>query len=350
MQTGPAGRDPERTFMEAFRDLKKSARLNLRGLWPRAAAILLLLRVPGLLMGLTEQGLRLLGGQPAFLEGIFAAANPAPASMAAAAGCGLLCFLLWIPLFMGSLRWYWRANQGQQEKTGALFYYFESYAGYLKAAGLGALIGLRMLLWYALFCLPLAVTAGLAFWYRFRFGFLPELGAAKPLFTLVLVLWPLLAAVLVCITGQRYFLAPRLLAEKPREPVRRVLRKSVRLMRGYRAQVFLLRLSFWPWYLPGAAGACCFGAALTPNPAREILFWAALALTAAQLALGFYLKPWRGAALARYAGEILYGAVEREDPESVTREYVYKSEELTLPPLGDPFGQPGPFPEELGNC
>lgn len=335
--------------MEAFRDLKKSARLNLRGLWPRAAGILLLLRTPGLLTGLTEQGLRLLGKQPAFLEGVFAAANPAPASMAAAAGCAILCFLLWTPLFMGSLRWYWRANHGQREKTGALFFYFESYTGYLKAAGLGALIGLRLLLWYALFCLPLAAAAGLLFWYRFRFGVPLDLGPAQPLFHLVLLLWPLLAALLLGVAGQRYFLAPRLLAENPGDPVRRVLRKSVRLMRGYQARVFLLHLSFWPWYLPGLAGTGCFAAALAPGPAREILFWAALALGAAQLALGFYLKPWRGASLARYAGEILYGAVEREDPENVTREYVYKSGELTIPPLTDPFVQPGPLSGELGN-
>lgn len=317
--------------MEGFRDLKKSARLNLRGRWGRTALILLLLRTPGLLAGLTEQGLRLAGKQPAFLEGVFPPANPALPSMAAAAGCGILCFLLWAPLSMGSIRWYWRAARGGREKLGGLFYYFESYPGYLKAAGLAAAIGARLLLWYLLFCLPAVIAGGLTAWYRFRTGLPLELGPVQPLFTALMTLWPLLALLLLAVAGQRYFLAPRLLAEKPEERVSRLLRRSVRLSKGYRARVFLLTLSFWPWYLPGLAAGGCFAAALAPAPAREAFFWASLGLAAAQALLGFFLKPWRAAAMTRCANEILYGAVEREAPENVTREYIYKSGEMTLP-------------------
>lgn len=319
--------------MEAFRDMKRGARRELRGLWIRAAVILLLLRTPGLLAGLTEQGLRMAGKLPAFLEGAFAPANPTLASVAASAGCGLLCFLLWAPLFMGSSRWYWRICQGKHERAGALFFYFESYLGYLKAAGLAALIGLRLILWYLLFCLPAFLAAGLAFWYRFSTGLPLSLGILQPLFGVVLLVWPLLAALLLGVAGQRYFLAPRLLAEKPGEPVRRLLRRSVRLMRGYRARVFLLLLSFWPWYLPGLAGGVCFLAALVPTVARQWLFWASVGLTALQLVLGFYIKPLKSAVLARCAGEILYGALEQETPENVTREFIYKSGEMTLPSL-----------------
>ena len=110
--------------MRSFQDLKRESRYKLRGLWGKAILLHLLLWVPGLLAGLTEQGLRMAGKFPAFGEGTFAPASPSPPAMLAALGCGILCFSLWASFAQGQARWYWLAHSGQPGGAKGAFYYF----------------------------------------------------------------------------------------------------------------------------------------------------------------------------------------------------------------------------------
>lgn len=304
--------------MEGFGDLKKTARIGMKGRWMQSIALCLLLWLPGLLTGTVEAALRFALHMPSFAQGRINSTIP---SMVASFGCGLLCYLLWAPLASGVQRWHWRGFLGEQTPLRTAFFYFESYLSYLKAAGIWVCVTLRLLGWYLLLSIPGFAAGGLYLWRQFWQGSAPRLGALDGLFRLILLLWPLLALLLTCLVGQRYLLVNRLLAEQPQEPVRRILRRSVRLMRGYLAQAFLLRLSFALWYLPGVSALVCLTAGLSPLMPGMWLLPAAGVLWLVQCGLGFYLKPWKNAVMARYSGQILYGIGVLQDDENQTREY-----------------------------
>lgn len=320
--------------MRSFRDLKREGRYKLRGLWGRAVLLHLLLWMPGLFTGLAEQGLRTAGGFPAFGEGAFAPASPSPPSMLAALGCGILCFSLWAPFSLGRARWYWLAHSGLPGGAKEAFYYFKSWRSCGKAIWLSFQTSLRTGLWFLLFSTPPFFAAGCWTWFRRQMGSALDFGAMEPLFRILLALWPVLASGLAGIQAQRYFLAPRLLAQKPEEPVKRILRRSSRLSRGYRGRIWMLYLSFWPWMLP-AAGAALF---LPASFLMPVLFWGCPALLLLSAILGFYWRPLQQETLACCAAGFLYGTIRQE--ENMTREYSAKTGEAILP---EKF-RPAPMP------
>ena len=315
--------------MRSFQDLKRESRYKLRGLWGKAILLHLLLWVPGLLAGLTEQGLRMAGKFPAFGEGAFAPASPSPPAMLAALGCGILCFSLWAPFAQGQARWYWLAHSGLPGGAKEAFYYFKSWRSCGKSIWLSFQIAFRTGLWFLLFSVPPFFAAGSWVWFRRQMASALDFGAMEPIFRILLALWPLLAFGLTGIQAQRYFLAPRILAQKPEEPVKRILRRSSRLSRGYRGRIWMLYLSFWPWMLP-KAGILLF---LMASLFMPVLFWGAPASLLLSVILGFYWRPFQQEALACCAAGFLYGTIQQEETlaENMTREYFAKTGEAILP-------------------
>ena len=265
------------------------------------------------------------GGFPAFGEGAFAPASPSPPAMLAALGCGILCFSLWAPFAQGRARWYWLAHSGLPGGAKEAFYYFKSWRSCGKAIWLSFQTSLRTGLWFLLFSMPPFFAAGCWTWFRRQMGSALDFGAMGPLFRILLSLWPLLAFGLAGIQAQRYFLAPSLLAQKPEEPVKRILRRSSRLSRGYRGRIWMLYLSFWPWMLP-AAGAVLF---LPASFLMPVLFWGTPALLLLSVILGFYWRPLQQETFACCAAGFLYGAIRQE--ENLTREYSARTGEAILP-------------------
>lgn len=131
-----------------------------------------------------------------------------------------------------------RLSRGQSAGVGSLFDAF-SYAG--RSIGMTLLVAVYTFLWSLLaafaFSIVIAVAAAV----------LMDIEQVAGIIVMVIAYIALIIAVVAI--ALRYAMAPFALAEHPDDGAVEAIRRSVRMMRGYKRKLFVLKLSFIGWAL-----------------------------------------------------------------------------------------------------
>lgn len=241
--------------MNLSKMLKTNAKRAMGGAWGRAAGILVIAALPGMLLNLLEYIVRQVGGVPEFVDypgtpgfAFDDLTNLALPSTIITLAIAALSLLILLPLCQGIIRWYYRRTGGENDGVADIFYYFESARSYGKAFWLHVRIGLRIFFWGLLLLLPLA--GGTALLWLAMNGLRGELPNVVWLVAGVLgVVWAILATVLGAIVSLRYLLAPYLIAQHPDWKIRRAIKQSARLMKGHKGSLLVFGLSFIGWWV-----------------------------------------------------------------------------------------------------
>lgn len=235
--------------------IKKNARESLKHHWGRAIGILLFLFAVNAVFLLLEQlfyYLLSMNGtmEPALVVDLFRGQLRVTWSMALVTlTFALVSFVLTTPLMFGMTKWYFHQVGGERPSLLTLFTYFYSIRDLARSLALRVMLGVRVLLWGALFGLPSAVLAfGIeaAAGYGGSFALLAVLG----LILLEAVVTVIMALLWFCWV-QRYFLAEYLFVSRADMGLHAMIRESVRIMKGNRWDAAKLYLSYLPWYLLG---------------------------------------------------------------------------------------------------
>ncbi len=160
---------------------------------------------------------------------------------------GVVYFFLFILLMMfilvmgvGLSNYALRVSRGEPATMGTLFEPF-AYAG--RAIGTNLLVGLFSFLWA---CLGVFV-------YVMLLVVLFLLGDSLLPLVVVMVIVLYIALIVFCVwISLRYIMASYALAERPEAGVMDAIRRSIRMMRGYKGKFFMLCLSFLGWTLLSA--------------------------------------------------------------------------------------------------
>lgn len=235
--------------------IKKNARESLKHHWGRTIGILLFLFAVNAVFLLLEQlfyYLLSMNGtvEPALVVDLFRGQLRVTWSMALVTlTFALVSFVLTTPLMFGMTKWYFHQVGGERPSLLTLFTYFYSIRDLARSLALRVMLGVRVLLWGALFGLPSAVLAfGIeaAAGYGGSFALLAVLG----LILLEAVVTVIMALLWFCWV-QRYFLAEYLFVSRADMGLHAMIRESVRIMKGNRWDAAKLYLSYLPWYLLG---------------------------------------------------------------------------------------------------
>ena len=235
--------------------IKKNARESLKHHWGLAIGILLFLFAVNAVFLLLEQlfyYLLSMNGtvEPALVVDLFRGQLRVTWSMALVTlTFALVSFVLTTPLMFGMTKWYFHQVGGERPSLLTLFTYFYSIRDLARSLALRVMLGVRVLLWGALFGLPSAVLAfGIeaAAGYGGSFALLAVLG----LILLEAVVTVIMALLWFCWV-QRYFLAEYLFVSRADMGLHAMIRESVRIMKGNRWDAAKLYLSYLPWYLLG---------------------------------------------------------------------------------------------------
>ena len=235
--------------------IKKNARESLKHHWGRAIGILLFLFAVNAVFLLLEQlfyYLLSMNGtvEPALVVDLFRGQLRVTWSMALVTlTFALVSFVLTTPLMFGMTKWYFHQVGGERPSLLTLFTYFYSIRDLARSLALRVMLGVRVLLWGALFGLPSEVPAfGIeaAAGYGGSFALLAVLG----LILLEAVVTVIMALLWFCWV-QRYFLAEYLFVSRADMGLHAMIRESVRIMKGNRWDAAKLYLSYLPWYLLG---------------------------------------------------------------------------------------------------
>ena len=235
--------------------IKKNARESLKHHWGRAIGILLFLFAVNAVFLLLEQlfyYLLSMNGtvEPALVVDLFRGQLRVTWSMALVTlTFALVSFVLTTPLMFGMTKWYFHQVGGERPSLLTLFTYFYSIRDLARSLALRVMLGVRVLLWGALFGLPSAVLA---------FGIEAAAGYGGSVALLAVLGLILLEAVVTVIMAllwfcwvQRYFLAEYLFVSRADMGLHAMIRESVRIMKGNRWDAAKLYLSYLPWYLLG---------------------------------------------------------------------------------------------------
>lgn len=245
--------------MGLIKTVKTNARRALSGCWGKAIAVLLLTILPTFLLHVVEFFIRAIGDIDPFVDynqtpgyAFDNLTNVSIVSAIVSLSMLLLTFLVVVPLAQGAKRWFYRRSGGEIDGVSDLFFYFESGRGYFKSLWLSIQINVRLLFWLILLnLLPAAIF--------FLVGYAQYSGveissSLTALMVLLAFVWGILELILFVFIQLRYFLAPYLLAQDPDSKGRRTVKRSIRLMKGHKGEVFGFLLSFIGWWIPAILG------------------------------------------------------------------------------------------------
>lgn len=235
------------------RRIKQNAKKAMAGSWSKAVTLLLFLVGLWLFLTLLEalihtaMGVQLfedtLGTPYRYWDDVL---HVSPVSISVAAVMALISFFIGAPLHLGVRSWFYALCEGRSDGLLSAFSFFESGARFWRSVRLSLAVAVRKLLFGILFLAPPAalLTLGLTL--------LPPESKAEALIVTVLLLSGavLLAvsALLCSIFLNRYFLAPYLVAQGE-TGVHTAIRRSASYMRGNKVELFVLNISFLPWWL-----------------------------------------------------------------------------------------------------
>ena len=235
--------------MTAETRIKQEALARLRAAnWGKAVAVTVALQIPGM-------ALILFNGLLAYIFGMYAL----PANLQAArlflihyqervilwlTSLLILALFVWAisaPLRLGAARWYYKSSMGEEASVQELFSFYNG-KGWKRALGLELSVFLRLFGWWLLYLLPGVLL--------FAVSTLP--GQAIQTITLLRM------GGAVCIMGVLtagvwkalgYFAARTAAVKWEEAGVNECIRASMQAMKGRKASVFVLVLSFLGWAL-----------------------------------------------------------------------------------------------------
>lgn len=241
--------------MEFHRQIKKNARISLRGSWGKAVAIVFTILGVYLLVSALEQTLYLVLGLTGFqdIAGTpgFYLDDTLTLDLRAVTCTGLsslLLFLLGVPLSAGSAGWYFSLSAGSPMGFEGLFRPFFSGKSYVRTLSTAFLLGIRSVLWGMLFLIPPACLAALFLSASEAEG-LPFAAMLIDLGYAVSQILFAIALIFLFVFLQRYSLVFYLLADRPQTPTTRIIALSVKMMRGHCWEATALKISFLGWQL-----------------------------------------------------------------------------------------------------
>ena len=236
------------------KQMKQKAKELLSGIWGRSIALLLALMAVSVFFSLLERTAVSLTGlstleqlfSPLLLYGsVTISMRPLLFAIGLFVGSLFLSFLFGTPLRQGSVMWYYGRASGEIYPVFKAFSWYASLKKWLKALVVYFLLFLKTALWTALFLLP-----AVAVYFAYCVSVIYQAAAWQSFLLFVLsaglLLGGLIASLIIC---YRYFLVPYILADDPRIHIRTLFRSSVGIMKGKKAELFALDLSFLPYYI-----------------------------------------------------------------------------------------------------
>ena len=148
----------------------------------------------------------------------------------------ILVWLFSIVMAVGFANYALRLARREPTGMGSLFAAF-SFSG--RALGVQLLTALYIFLWSLLFIVAFGIVTGVLF----------ALEVSIPLTVLIVVILYIALVVLIVVIALRYAMASFALVDAPDDGVMEAIRRSVRMMRGYKGKYFVLELSFIGWEL-----------------------------------------------------------------------------------------------------
>ena len=235
--------------------IKADAKRALKGNYVKAVAITLLIIGIYLLILLFDSIFSMVSGVYGFSDIMLTPTyffddiiRVTPQAILAASCFCVIVFVLIQPLKRGEQRFYYRMLGGSCEAVSEVFFYFSAPAAFFKSLYLSVSLLLRKLLWLVAFLLlPAALGAGIYYLHSSRIFVFSQV--ALVFLWMAVVLLALFAAVAFCVFQSRYFLVCYLFAADPCAKVKGVFRKSIRLTRGRKIELFILDLSFLLYYI-----------------------------------------------------------------------------------------------------
>lgn len=235
--------------MTAESRIKQEARGRLRDAnWGKAVALTIALQIPGALFLLCNSLLFYVLGlndMPRMAKQLQAwLFNNQSRVIYWMAGVLLLGLLIWAvsaPLRLGAARWFYRASQGEDASLDELFAFY-TLKGWRRALALDASLFLRMLGWALLFLLPGILLLLFAVSFRQAAGTAALLSMAAT----ILLIGGLAASAWKFLS---YFAARTAAVKWENTPVNACIRTSMQAVKGRKASVFVLVLSFFGWAL-----------------------------------------------------------------------------------------------------
>lgn len=237
--------------------MKRNARLLLKGNLARGAAATLILFSVGLLF----KTLEVISQMVLELSGVSASVKSAlnlpgllgnlpiasPVSIAVTAAFLILAFAVTAPLVMGVKAWFFGLSGGDSAELSGIFHYYSGAKLYFKSLLLLLDICLRSFFWLYVLILPgalLSATGGALLTAKLN---VPNGRLLGTLSVAMGVLLAVLGLVFALVIIMRYFLAPYLFAQNAQLGVRQAVKTSVRYMHGSAGRLVLLLLSFVLW-------------------------------------------------------------------------------------------------------
>lgn len=148
----------------------------------------------------------------------------------------ILVMLFSIVMAVGFANYALRLSRREPTGMSSLFAAF-SFSG--RALGVQLLTALYVFLWSLLFIVVFGIVVGILF----------ALEVSLPLTVLIIIILYIAVIVLIVAIALRYAMASFALADAPDAGAMEAIRRSVRMMRGYKGKYFVLELSFIGWEL-----------------------------------------------------------------------------------------------------
>lgn len=162
-------------------------------------------------------------------------------------GLMLVSMLITMPLLFGVTEWFVRLSEGKKQPAALIFDWFSTGKSYLKSIGLSLNVFFRTCVFLLL---PLGIISFgvtlLSVLYQNAIG---PLRMTDQLLFLAGLLVGIMGMLLLEIFIMRYSLSTYLCVHYPAAKDRALIKESVVLMKGHKAELFVFVLSFFPWFL-----------------------------------------------------------------------------------------------------
>ncbi len=152
-----------------------------------------------------------------------------------------------VPLYMGAFRWLWNMLSGADEPMSTLFFYYDNLSDYKKSISLGFNFMLRILLWSIAALIPFVFFMALCLAsssYESNFGMVTVI-----IVFFLTVLSAVFGIIFIIAKLCKYILAIPMIFADENLSVKDVFYLSKRIIKGKRAGLMLLVISFVGWLL-----------------------------------------------------------------------------------------------------
>lgn len=214
--------------------VKSTAKNSLKGVWPSAITV-------GVVLMLTYSfGL--------FLSELVKALTPFNDAVVSLVILGIFSMILFVPLCLGALRWFWCITAGKENDKKEIFIYFSSPKKYLRAVGYIISLLVRLLLCALIAFFPAIIASVLSRpWFYVAVDFsMPMWSANLPVIANFL---EVLGLILFAFLALRLYLSGLLLVIDDEMHPGEAFHISSLISRDFLMNFILLSISFFGWFL-----------------------------------------------------------------------------------------------------